>query len=118
MKGYFIVYMHLKSGREIDDIHDITQIDRFFLYKIQNIIDFENYLRSLKPEEILKPEILIKAKRMGFSDAILSQITGLSEKNIRDHRRKTGIVPTYKMVDTCAAEFEAKTPILLWNIRR
>jgi carbamoyl-phosphate synthase large subunit len=47
---------------------------------------------------------------MGFSDAILSQITGYKEKYIRDHRRETGIIPTYKMVDTCAAEFEAKTP--------
>jgi carbamoyl-phosphate synthase large subunit len=106
----FHLYTALKSGRKIDDIHNITQIDRFFLYKIQNIIDFENSLRSLQPEEILKTEILLKAKRMGFSDAILSQITGFPEKNIRDHRRETGIVPTYKMVDTCAAEFEAKTP--------
>ena len=106
----FHLYTALKSGRKIDDIHNITQIDRFFLYKIQNIVDFENSLRSLQPEEILKPEILIKAKRMGFSDAILSQITGFPEKNIRDHRRKMEIVPTYKMVDTCAAEFEAKTP--------
>ncbi|MBZ2165580.1 carbamoyl-phosphate synthase large subunit [Methanobacterium spitsbergense] len=106
----FHLYTALKSGRDIDDIHDITQIDRFFLYKIQSIVDFENYLRNLDADEILKPEILIKAKRMGFSDVILSDITGFPEKLIRDHRRKTGIVPTYKMVDTCAAEFEAKTP--------
>ncbi len=106
----FHLYTALKSGREIDEIHDITQIDRFFLYKIQSIIDFEDYLMSLDPEEILKPDILIKAKRMGFSDAILSNITGYPEKNIRDHRRENGIIPTYKMVDTCAAEFEAKTP--------
>ena len=106
----FHLYTALKSGRDIDDIHDITQIDRFFLYKIQSIVDFENYLRNLDADEILKPEILIKAKRMGFSDAILSNITRFPEKFIRDHRRKTGIIPTYKMVDTCAAEFEAKTP--------
>ena len=106
----FHLYTALKSGREINEIHDITQIDRFFLYKIQSIIDFEIYLRSLKPKEILKTDILLKAKRMGFSDAILSNITGFPEKNIRDHRREKGIIPTYKMVDTCAAEFEAKTP--------
>jgi carbamoyl-phosphate synthase large subunit len=106
----FHLYTALKSGREIDEIHDITQIDRFFLYKIQNIIDFETYLRGLEPKDVLEPEVLIKAKRMGFSDAILSQITEFPEKSIRDHRRKTGIIPTYKMVDTCAAEFEAKTP--------
>ena len=106
----FHLYTALKAGRNIDEIHDITQIDRFFLYKIQNIIDFETDLRQLKSEEILKSEVLTNAKKMGFSDAILSQITGLSEKSIRDHRRENGIVPTYKMVDTCAAEFEAKTP--------
>ena len=106
----FHLYTALKSGMEINEIHDITQIDRFFLYKIQSIVDFEAYLNSLDPEEILKPDNLIKAKRMGFSDAILSQITGYKEKDIRDHRRETGIIPTYKMVDTCAAEFEAKTP--------
>jgi len=106
----FHLYSALKSGRKINDIHNITQIDRFFLYKIQNIIDFETYLSSLEPDYILKPEILIKAKRMGFSDALISQITGFSERRIRNHRRETGIIPTYKMVDTCAAEFEAKTP--------
>lgn len=106
----FHLYTALKAGRKIDEIHDITQIDRFFLYKIQNIIDFETNLRKLKPEEILKPEVITRAKKMGFSDAILSQITGFPEKSIRDHRRENGIVPTYKMVDTCAAEFEAKTP--------
>jgi len=106
----FHLYTALKSGRKINDIHNITYIDRFFLYKIQNIVDFETYLRSLEREEVLKPEILIKAKRMGFSDAVLSQITGFSERRIRNHRRETGIIPTYKMVDTCAAEFEAKTP--------
>jgi carbamoyl-phosphate synthase large subunit len=106
----FHLYTALKSGREIHEIHDITQIDRFFLYKIKSIINFEDYLNSLSPEEILKNDILLKAKRMGFSDAILSQITGYKEKYIRDHRRETGIIPTYKMVDTCAAEFEAKTP--------
>ncbi len=106
----FHLYSALKSGREINDIYDITDIDKFFLYKIKSIIDFENYLMDLKPAEILKSDILRKTKRMGFSDAIISKITGISEKKIRDHRRNTGIVPTYKMVDTCAAEFEAKTP--------
>ena len=106
----FHLYSALKSGRGIDEIHDITQIDRFFLYKIQSIIDFEAHLMTLEPEEIINTDILIKAKRMGFSDAILSNITQIPEKNIRDHRREKGVIPTFKMVDTCAAEFEAKTP--------
>jgi carbamoyl-phosphate synthase large subunit len=106
----FHLYTALKSGRNIDEIYDITKVDRFFLYKIQSIIDFENYLRNLNPEKLLKKDVLLSAKRMGFSDAILSQITGYPEKYIRDLRREIGVVPTYKMVDTCAAEFEAKTP--------
>lgn len=106
----FHLYTALKDGRDIDEIYELTRVDRFFLYKIQSIIDHENYLRSLNPEEVLDPEVLYKAKKMGFSDKILSNITSIPEKSIRDFRREKGIVPTYKMVDTCAAEFEAKTP--------
>ncbi|ADZ10442.1 carbamoyl-phosphate synthase, large subunit [Methanobacterium lacus] len=106
----FHLYTALKDGRDIDEIYELTRVDRFFLYKIQSIIDHENYLRNLSPEEVLDPEVLYKAKKMGFSDKILSNITSIPEKSIRDLRREKGIVPTYKMVDTCAAEFEAKTP--------
>ncbi|UTB31663.1 MAG: carbamoyl-phosphate synthase large subunit [Methanobacterium sp. ERen5] len=106
----FHLYTALKAGRDIDEIYELTKVDRFFLYKIQSIIDHENYLRNLNPEEVLDPEVLYKAKKMGFSDKTLSKITSIPEKSIRDLRREKGIVPTYKMVDTCAAEFEAKTP--------
>ena len=106
----FHLYTALKAGRDIDEIYEITKVDRFFLYKIKSIIDHENYLRNLSPEEVLEPEVLYKAKKMGFSDKVLSKITSIPEKSIRDFRRENGIVPTYKMVDTCAAEFEAKTP--------
>lgn len=106
----FHLYTALKDGRDIDEIYELTRVDRFFLYKIQSIIDHENYLRNLSPEEVLDPEVLYKAKKIGFSDKILSNITSIPEKSIRDLRREKGIVPTYKMVDTCAAEFEAKTP--------
>lgn len=106
----FHLYTALKDGRDIDEIYEITKVDRFFLYKIKSIIDHENYLRNLSPEEILEPEVLYKAKKMGFSDKVLSRIASVPEKTIRDFRREKGIVPTYKMVDTCAAEFEAKTP--------
>ncbi len=106
----FHLYTALKDGRDIDEIYELTKVDRFFLYKIQSIIDHENYLRDLSPEEVLETEVLYKAKKMGFSDKILSNITSIPEKTIRDLRREKGIVPTYKMVDTCAAEFEAKTP--------
>ena len=103
----FQVYTALKSGISIDEIKEITKIDEFFLYKIMNIIDFEN---KLNKETISDPFMLRKAKRMGFSDKKLSEITGYREEEIRDMRKVNGILPTYKMVDTCAAEFEAKTP--------
>lgn len=105
----FHLYTALKQGRDIEEIHEITKIDNFFLYKIQSIVDFENYLIKLNPEK-LNPEVISKAKRLGFSDNVLSKILGLSEKDIRAFRIENGIIPTYKMVDTCAAEFEAKTP--------
>ena len=85
----------------------ITKIDEFFLYKIMNIIDFENKLNKDSIRDLL---MLRKAKRMGFSDKKLSEITGYREEEIRKMRKENGIIPTYKMVDTCAAEFEAKTP--------
>lgn len=103
----FQVYTALKSGMSVDKIKKITKIDEFFLYKILNIIDFE---RELNKETISDPFILRKAKRMGFSDKKLSEISGFSEEEIRKMRKENGIIPTYKMVDTCAAEFEAKTP--------
>jgi carbamoyl-phosphate synthase large subunit len=103
----FQVYTSLKQGTSINEIHHITQIDKFFLYKILNIIDFE---RKITEESIQNPELLHKAKRMGFSDRQIAILTDKDESTIRKMRTDKGIIPTYKMVDTCAAEFEAKTP--------
>lgn len=103
----FQVYSALKAGMTVEEIHDITQIDLFFLYKIKNVVEWE---KQITPETILKPELMHRTKKMGFSDRQISNITGLDEKTIRNSRQKEGIIPTYKMVDTCAAEFEAKTP--------
>ena len=103
----FHVYTALKEGKSVEEIHKITHIDSFFLYKILNIIEFE---KSLNKNNILDPPILKNAKRMGFSDRKLSEITGHTEETIRKTRKENGIITTYKMVDTCAAEFEAKTP--------
>jgi carbamoyl-phosphate synthase large subunit len=104
----FQVYTALKSGMSVDEILEITQIDPFFLYKILNIVDFETEI--VNKENISDTSFLRKAKRMGFSDRKLSEITGLTEDEVRKTRIDKGIIPTYKMVDTCAAEFEAKTP--------
>ncbi|MDY9923401.1 carbamoyl-phosphate synthase large subunit [Methanobacterium sp.] len=103
----FQVYSALKSGMTVEEILDITQIDPFFLHKILNIAEWEKHINS---ETILQPAVMRETKKMGFSDGKISQITGLDENIIRKAREKEGIVPSYKMVDTCAAEFEAKTP--------
>ncbi len=104
----FQVYTALKSGMKVEEVQEITQIDPFFLYKILNIIDFEGEVEE--NGDILGTPVLKKAKRMGFSDRKLSELTGVPEERIRKTRIDKGVIPTYKMVDTCAAEFEAKTP--------
>lgn len=103
----FQVYTALKQGMSVEEIHHITRIDRFFLHKILNIIDFEEKVSS---ESLKDPTIMGESKRMGFSDRILAQMAGIDEDEIRQYRREMGITPSYKMVDTCAAEFEAETP--------
>lgn len=103
----FQVYTALKSGATVEEIQEITKIDPFFLYKIVNIIEFE---KEIQGKNLFDDGLLRNAKRMGFSDRKLSELTGLNEKNIRKNRVENDIIPSYKMVDTCAAEFEAKTP--------
>ncbi|AXV39620.1 carbamoyl-phosphate synthase large subunit [Methanobacterium sp. BAmetb5] len=103
----FQIYSALKSGMTVNEILDITQIDPFFLHKILNIVKWE---KEITADTILEASVMRKTKRMGFSDRKISQITGLDEEVIRKTRVELGITPSYKMVDTCAAEFEAKTP--------
>jgi carbamoyl-phosphate synthase large subunit len=102
----FIMAEALARGFSIDEIWEITRIDRYFLKKIKNIIDFS---LSLKNKE-LDFEILKEAKKLGFSDNEIAVIKGLKEGDIRKLRKGMGILPNYKMVDTCAAEFDADTP--------
>ena len=102
----FIVAEAFTRGFSIEEIWEITRIDKYFLKKIKNIIDFS--LR-LKVRE-LDAETLEEAKKLGFSDSEIAVIKGLKEVDVRSLRREMGIVPTYKLVDTCAAEFDAKTP--------
>ncbi len=102
----FIVAEAFTRGFSIEEIWEITRIDKYFLKKIKNIIDFS--LR-LKVRE-LDAETLKEAKKLGFSDSEIAVIKGLKEADVRSLRREMGIVPTYKLVDTCAAEFDAQTP--------
>jgi len=101
----FAIYHGMRTGFSIDEISGITSIDPFFLEKIHNMIRMEDTLRSE-----LTRETLYRAKRMGFTDEEIGKLTGRTREDINDMRRQMGIITTYKMVDTCAAEFAAETP--------
>ena len=103
----FVIAEAMRRGvATIDDIYNVTKIDRWFLVKIMNIVKME---KALETHE-LTPSLLRKAKKMGFADRTIAERVGKTEFEIRDMRKANGILPTYKMVDTCAAEFEAATP--------
>ncbi len=89
-----------------EEISSKTGIDMFFLDKISNIIDEESILFEHKND----PAVLKDAKRMGFSDVEIAYICGITEKEVFDLRKENGIFPVYKMIDTCASEFESYVP--------
>ncbi len=104
----FYLRYALLNGMPIQSIYELTGIDPWFLYQIQQIVDLEQRIKSL---ETHLPESLIKrAKSWGFSDAQIAYLTDSTEDKISRTRRTLGIRPVYKLVDTCAAEFKAATP--------
>ena len=104
---YFQIYSAIKDGMDIDEIGKITKIDNFFLYKIRNIVNFEN---DVTAEKLNDEDYLRKAKQIGCSNKRLAALSGQTEEYIRNLLSRYNIKQSYKMVDTCAAEFEAKTP--------
>ena len=103
----FVIAEALRRGISAEEIHDITKVDIWFIDKINNIVQEEKTLREAP--EITK-EMMQEAKRMEFPDKVIAQITGKKEKEIKELRYGYGIHASYKIVDTCAAEFEAETP--------
>ena len=120
----FYIRDALLFGMEIEEVHELTKIDPWFLCNIQEITDLEKEIRSYGakvrdlelwkiqiPQQLRIPEPLLrKAKEFGFSDFQLAYLLGVDETNLRKMRKEKGILPTYKLVDTCGAEFEAYTP--------
>ena len=102
----WVIAEALRRGVSYDQIHEITKIDKWFIDKIAIIVEMENSLKN----EPLTPELLKAAKRIEFPDTVISRLTGKSEDEIKQMRYDNNIVAAYKMVDTCAAEFEAATP--------
>ena len=102
----FLIAEALRNGVSIQKIHEITKIDLFFLAKILHIINIEKEVKE-KPKNI---EVLAKAKKYGFSDWEIAQLWNKEEKQVYSLRKENSIIPVYKMVDTCAAEFISTTP--------
>jgi carbamoyl-phosphate synthase large subunit len=97
----------LRRGWTVDDLASWTSIDRFFLRKIERLVESEGEIRRT-PD--LDGDLLRRLKRLGYSDAQIAALRGISPGEVTERRRRFGIRPVYKMVDTCAAEFEAQTP--------
>ncbi len=102
----WVIAEALRRGFDYDTIHDATKIDMWFIDKIAIIVEME---KALKTEELTE-DLLREAKRIEFPDKLVAKLTGKTEKEIHDLRMKYNIVAAFKMVDTCAAEFEATTP--------
>ncbi|HBL83709.1 MAG: carbamoyl phosphate synthase large subunit [Clostridiales bacterium GWF2_38_85] len=96
----------IRSSVDIGIIQDITKIDLFFLEKIKNIVDFELIVKENKNNI----EVLRDAKKMGFSDKYIAKIWGIKEYELYKLRKKNNIIPVYKMIDTCASEFDSYVP--------
>ena len=103
----FVIAEALRRGMSVQRIAEITKWDVFFVQKVQNILEMETALKgSSEPQAA----VLRKAKRLGFSDDAIAKLTGLNADKVRELRKEAKLLPTYKMVDTCAAEFKAETP--------
>jgi len=106
----FYIKYALQSGMSIDEVFALSKIDRWFLNNLKQLIDEEQVIKKGKDEFLRSKEEIFIAKQLGFSDRQLAQLTGKTEEEIRKIRQENGIAPVYKLVDTCAAEFEAYTP--------
>jgi carbamoyl-phosphate synthase large subunit len=108
-RAWYLRYA-LKHGMSVDQIHQLTAIDPWFLDQLAEIVELEDELRQFTDVSQVDDATLKKAKQYGFSDRQLATIWLSSDMVIREHRKARGIVATFKAVDTCAAEFEAYTP--------
>lgn len=99
---YYVKYA-LEHGWSVDELYDISKIDPWFLHQIKQLVDFSSTIEATEPS-------LRKAKEWGFSDVQIGQLLGKTEAEVRALRTSLGVTPTYSLVDTCSAEFQAATP--------
>tara|TARA_B100001248_G_scaffold241870_1_gene208902 strand:+ start:10835 stop:14029 length:3195 start_codon:yes stop_codon:yes gene_type:complete len=101
----FVVSELIRKGCDLREIHSATKIDLFFLCKLEKIIQAEKKISAS-----LEKETLYDLKRLGFADSYIARKAGLTERQVYDFRKQNDLMPVYKMVDTCAAEFASSTP--------
>ena len=106
----FYVRYALENGYSIEDIHAASGIDPWFIDQIARIIATENEIKMAGSLDAVSDELLEKAKKDGFSDYQIAYLTGATEEAVRERRRAASLATRFRMVDTCAAEFEARTP--------
>ncbi|MFC1580561.1 carbamoyl-phosphate synthase large subunit [Thermodesulfobacteriota bacterium] len=110
----FMIREAFRNGMSIERIHALSHIDPWFLFHIEQIFFMEERLKALKEDGVTPekwdPEFMKQVKEYGFSDIQLAEIFSSQEQTIREIRGQAGVTPVYKLVDTCAAEFEAYTP--------
>jgi len=105
----FVIYDAIKMGISLNRIHEITKIDIWYLRQYESLIALENQISKFKIDDISK-ELLLEAKQMGFADRQIAHMLGCLESVVHKKRKSLNINRVYKLVDTCAAEFKAKTP--------
>lgn len=102
----FVIAEAIRREISVEQIHEITTIDRFFIGAVYKIVRMENELMFSE----INSKMLLKAKKLGFTDKVIANLSGKTESEILKMREENGIFANFKMVDTCAAEFEARTP--------
>ncbi|WP_107666779.1 carbamoyl-phosphate synthase large subunit [Cyanothece sp. BG0011] len=105
----YSIYHAMRLGMTAEEVHELTAIDIWFLDKLEDLIDTEKVLKQTKLKDIDASDMRV-IKQKGFSDRQIAFATKTTEDEVRNYRKSLGIIPVYKVVDTCAAEFEAYTP--------
>ena len=105
----FAIHHAMKLGLSVEEIYELTAIDPWFLDKLEGLITVEKFIKQTPLPDITKAQMLA-IKQEGYSDRQIAFATKATEDTVREYRKSLGVIPVYKMVDTCAAEFESTTP--------
>ena len=106
----FVVAEALRRGVTMEHINDVTKIDVWFLKKMKNIVEMEQKIRALGGKDAIDRDLMFAIKKMGFADKAIARFVGCKETEIREMRKAMNVIPSYRLVDTCAGEFDAVSP--------